>query len=198
MPSRQCPGPRLDIDRPGRGAAAAMLGNGIMNILLTCVGRRNYLVRFFQEALGGRGQVLACDSSARAPALAEADRHFLVPPVNRPGHLDALLSICSAHRVRLLLSLNDLELRRLAQESAHFRDIGTIPVISSLQTVAICTDKWATFQFLRACNIPTPDTFLSVAEARQAVEQGTIRFPLVIKPRGGSASVGIEYAENDR
>jgi carbamoyl-phosphate synthase large subunit len=162
------------------------------------VGRRNYLVRFFQEALGGRGEVLACDSSAEAPGLSEADRRFLVPPVTDPGHLEALLSICRMHDVRLLLSVNDLELRSLAQESPRFRDLGTLPIISSPKTVGTCTDKWAAFQFMRDSNIPTPDTFLLPAQAQDAAAQGKVRFPLLIKPRGGSSSVGIDYVENDR
>ena len=45
-----------------------------MNVLLTCAGRRTYLVRYFQEALRGRGEALARDSSASAPAIIEADR----------------------------------------------------------------------------------------------------------------------------
>ncbi len=166
--------------------------------MLTCAGRRNYLVRFFQDALGGRGQMMACDSSESAPALAEADRHFLVPPVHEPGYFDVLLSICRTHHVRLLLSVNDLELVRLAHEAPRFQDIGTIPVIASPQAVATCLDKWSAFQFLKAGNIPTPGTYLSPADARGALARGDIRFPLLIKPRWGSASVGIEHVETDR
>ncbi len=33
-----------------------------MNVLLTCAGRRNYLVHYFREALAGRGQVYAADA----------------------------------------------------------------------------------------------------------------------------------------
>ena len=44
-----------------------------MNVLLTCAGRRNYLDKFFQHALKGRGQVLAADASAEAPAFRDAD-----------------------------------------------------------------------------------------------------------------------------
>ncbi len=142
--------------------------------------------------------MMACDSSENASALAQADRRFVVPPVHEPSYFDVLLSICRAHRVRLLLSVNDLELIRLAHEAPRFQAIGTIPVIASPQAVVTCLDKWATFQFLRSANIPTPDTFLSPAAARRALARGDIRFPLVIKPRWGSASVGIEHVENDR
>ena len=35
-----------------------------MNILLTCVGRRDYLVEYFKIALGNRGQVFAANTYA--------------------------------------------------------------------------------------------------------------------------------------
>ena len=49
------------------------------NVLLTCAGRRNCLVKFFQEALGDRGLVFAADMSADAPAL---QRHQRAQPAS--------------------------------------------------------------------------------------------------------------------
>src|SRR5947209_1962877 len=112
-----------------------------MNIMLTCAGRRNYLVQYFKQALGERGQVLACDSSASAPALAEADQRFLVPPIDQDDYVDVLLSICRTHKVRLLLSVNDLELGGLARQASQFRAAGVFPVIASAPVIATCMDK---------------------------------------------------------
>jgi carbamoyl-phosphate synthase large subunit len=168
-----------------------------MNVMLTCAGRRNYLVRFFQEALGKRGQVFAADASADAPALQEADKAFAVPPVNHADYFDTLLTTCQQHQVRLLIPLNDLELPLLARQRERFFDIGTIPVISSPDVVDICFDKWTTFGFLKSCGLTAPKTYPSLAEARKALSQGEIAFPLVIKPRWGTASIGIEYPEDD-
>jgi carbamoyl-phosphate synthase large subunit len=56
-----------------------------MNILLTCAGRRNYLVEFFQNELAGRGRVFACDTSAAAPALAAADEGLIGPSRTIPA-----------------------------------------------------------------------------------------------------------------
>ncbi len=169
-----------------------------MNILLTCAGRRNYLLQFFKCALGARGQVIACDCSATAPALLEADRQCIVPRMDDPHYFDALVSICREHQVRLLLSVNDLELSGLAEQALRFREVGTIPVVASPQVIALCQDKWAAFTFCRSHEIPTPDTYLSLAGSRQALALGIIRFPVVIKPRWGTSSIGVEYVENDR
>jgi carbamoyl-phosphate synthase large subunit len=168
------------------------------NVLLTCAGRRDYLIHFFQRALDGRGEVIACDSNVSAPALAAADRSAVVPGVGDPGYFEALLSLCRKHRVRLLVSVFDMELPGLAERTACFRQIGTIPVVASPSVIATCHDKWAACQFMKASKIATPETCVSVEAARQALAQGQLRFPLVMKPRWGASSIGIEQIENER
>lgn len=168
-----------------------------MNVMLTCAGRRNYLVKYFQEALAGRGQVFAADASADAPALQQADKSFILPALSDPAYIDTLLTLCQQHRVLLLISLNDLELPLLARHRARFRELGTIPVISAPQVVDMCFDKWRAFKFLKASDIDTPDTYLSLADAHEALARGEITFPLAVKPRWGAASVGIQYSDDD-
>jgi carbamoyl-phosphate synthase large subunit len=168
-----------------------------MNIMLTCAGRRNYLIQFFRTALQGHGQVIAVDASADAPALQEADQAFVVPPIDQPGYMASLLTLCHQHQVRLLIPAHDLELPLLAWQRAQFLEIGTIPVISSPDVIDTCFDKWATAQFLAQCDLAVPYTYLSLGAARQALERGEIIFPLVVKPRWGTTSIGIEYPEDD-
>lgn len=50
-----------------------------MNILILSCGTRNKIVQYFKKELGGRGQVMATDCSELAPALYDADKHFIVP-----------------------------------------------------------------------------------------------------------------------
>lgn len=168
----------------------------MINVLLTCAGRRNYLVDYFRQALRGRGQVFACDAEASAPALQEADRAFLVPPVSHPGYFDHLAALCREHRVRLLLSLNDLELPLLARHREKLLAAGTFAVVSSPDVVDLCFDKWATFNFLRRIGVPTPLTFITLCDVRKALAQDELSLPLVIKPRWGTASFGIDYPES--
>jgi len=166
-----------------------------MNVLLTCAGRRNYLVGYFREALGGGGSIYAADASPDAPALHEADRAFLVPPLDHPRYLETLLDICQEHRVHLLLSLMDLELPLLAEHQERFRQVGTVPVISSPDVVGTCRDKWRTFRFLSSRGIGCPKTYRSLAQARDALDAGEISLPLVVKPRWGTASLCVSRAE---
>jgi carbamoyl-phosphate synthase large subunit len=166
-----------------------------MNVLLTCAGRRNYLIEYFRHALRGRGQVLAADSNPAAPAMLEADRAFAVPPIDQAGYVEELMRICLEHRARLLVPLNDLELPLLARSRARFRAVGAIPLVASPEVVDLCFDKWATVRFLEAAGLPAPATFVGLAEARAALARGALKPPLVLKPRWGSASIGIAHVE---
>ncbi|MBE0575223.1 MAG: ATP-grasp domain-containing protein [Desulfuromonadales bacterium] len=166
-----------------------------MNILLTCAGRRNYLVRYFQEALNGKGLVYAVDESASAPALHDADVSRVVPSVSDPDYIESILSICLAAQIKLLISLNDLELPVLARERDRFLQIGTVPVISHAQVIDTCFDKWATDKFLKMLGIKTPRTFLDLNDAYAALDHGDMHLPVVVKPRWGTASQMIEFPE---
>ena len=168
-----------------------------MNVMLTCAGRRDYLVKSFQEALRGRGQVFAADACAYAPALKQADKSFLIPSIDQAAYIDTVLTICQQHHVLLLISLNDLELQVLAKHSTRFLEMGTIPVISSSEVVDTCFDKWETFKFLKSFDLETPNTYLSLPDAVESLARREITFPLVVKPRWGTASIGIQYSEDD-
>lgn len=162
------------------------------NVLLTCAGRRNYLVGYFREALAGRGRVLVADASPYAPAMQEADQSFTVPPVHSPDYMPTLLGLCRQQQVGLLISLNDLELPSLARHRDDFLSCGVFPVVASPEVVDLCFDKWATAAFLARLGLTAPRSFLALGACREALDRGEISFPLIVKPRWGTASIGVE------
>jgi carbamoyl-phosphate synthase large subunit len=168
----------------------------MMNVLLTCAGRRNYLVSYFKAALAGKGMVLAGDLSADSPALQDADAAFLLPSIDHPEYIDALVSVCRRHDVRLVLSLNDLELPIVAAHADRFARVGATLVTASPDVIAACSDKWRTFELLTRHGIPTARTYCSLEEATAALDARELSFPLVIKPRWGSASIGVHIVED--
>ena len=165
--------------------------------MLTCAGRRNYLIAYFKEALGGRGEVYVTDNDPFASALQEADKGFTIPLVDHPSYIEELLSICSKHQVNLIIPLNDMELPILAQAKQLFHDVGTIPVVSSLEVINTCWDKCLTLRFAQDHAILTPLTFLTIESLHQALNFKQISFPLIVKPRCGTASIGI-WVCNDK
>ena len=166
------------------------------NFLFTCAGRRNYLLKYFKEALGGKGKIIAADMQMSAPAMAVADISIPVPGVYSAEYIDSLIEICKTENVRALLSLNDLELPLLSTAKDRFEKEGVALIVSSEKIIEICFDKWRTLEFALENNIACPETFLTMNDAIEAIESGKLNFPVTIKPRWGSASIGIEYPES--
>ena len=76
-----------------------------LNILLTSVGRRNYLVDYFREALDGSGYVVGVDMSNSAPALAACDRAHIVPSVFSEEYVDELIGVMQAEKIKMMFYL---------------------------------------------------------------------------------------------
>lgn len=170
-----------------------------MNILLSSVGRRSYLVRYFQKALNGHGQVIATNSHADATGMLVADRAIVVPPAIDNAFIEILLEICRTYNVRLLCSLHDWEAPFIANTALQFERLGVIPVVSSIHVLNRCLDKYATFEFGLHENIRVPKTALGLSDAWEMLKKGRMNFPLMIKPRRGQGSIAIEtvYTENE-
>ncbi|WP_111414433.1 ATP-grasp domain-containing protein [Billgrantia lactosivorans] len=167
-----------------------------MNVLFTCAGRRNYLLGYFREALGESGQVIAADSSPMSAAVNEADIALTLPRVDSAGYVDRLLDVCRELRVGLLVSLNDHELALLASARERFAAAGTQVVVSCPEVIERCFDKLATLTFARRLGVAGPYTVTTLEAARSALRIGRLAFPLFVKPRWGTASIGVERVEN--
>lgn len=167
-----------------------------MNILFTCAGRRTYLLKYFKEQLGNDGLIVGTDMQLTAPALSAADIKEQVPAVYADEYIDRTLDICQRHNIKALISLNDLELPILAANRQKFEDIGVKVIVSSPEVIDICFDKYRTAKFVENLGLNTPATYINYNEALQAIKNGTLHFPLVLKPRWGSGSIGIEFVNS--
>jgi len=163
-----------------------------MNILLSSVGRRSYLVHYFKNALNGRGLVIATNSHPAATGMFIADHSVVIPDAGEDGFIDKLLEVCKKFNVRLLCSLHDWEAPFIAEAMDKFHQLGTIPVVSKLPVINTCLDKYASFEFGIRQGIRVPKTVMGLSEALKHLEDGLLNFPLVIKPRRGQGSICIE------
>ena len=162
-----------------------------MNVLLTSVGRRAYLVDYFKEALGGSGKVVATNTIAETTGMFAADDAIVVPAAKDPAFVDSLLDVCQAHDVSLLCSLHDWEAPYIAASAQRFKEIGVCLVMPTLEIVNICLDKYKTFLFAERNGVRSPKTYLSEAATAEALLRGEVAFPLVLKPRWGQGSIGL-------
>ncbi|MED4689076.1 ATP-grasp domain-containing protein [Peribacillus frigoritolerans] len=162
-----------------------------LNILILSCGTRNKIVQYFKKELAGKGLVIATDCSNLAPALYDADKHFIVPRSNDEKYLDVILSICKENNIKAVLSLIDPELSLLAEYKQAFLDIGTVPVVSDFDVVELCFDKYRMFEFLIHNGLQTVKSYIDKEKFYCDVEAGVINYPVFVKPVKGSASINI-------
>lgn len=167
-----------------------------MNILFTCAGRRTYLLKYFKENMQPGDKVVATDMQLSAPALQVADVKLQVPAVYAKDYIDRTLEICKEQQIDALISLNDLELPILAEQKKRFEEIGVKVIVSDPEVIDICFDKYKTAQWIVKHGLKAPKTYVSLTEAKAALAAGEISFPLFLKPRWGSGSIGLETVDD--
>lgn len=167
-----------------------------MNILFTCAGRRTYLLKYFKDNMSAEDKVVATDMQLSAPALQAADVKLQVPAVYDPKYIDITLNICKEQKINALISLNDLELPILAENKAKFEALGVTVIVSDPEVIDIAFDKYKTAQWVESIGLNAPKTYVTLASAKEALAKGEIAFPLFMKPRWGSGSIGLETIDD--
>ncbi|NND53009.1 MAG: ATP-grasp domain-containing protein [Flavobacteriaceae bacterium] len=169
----------------------------MQNILFTCAGRRNYLINYFKDALNGQGKVFATDQSVTAPAMVDADIAIKVPGIYANDYIKTLIAIIEEHKITAVISLNDLELPILSGNKAVIEATGAQLIVSDEQVINSASDKWETFKFIEQLGLNSPKSYIALEKSLEAIKNGDIQFPLVLKPRWGSASFGIYFPQNE-
>jgi len=167
-----------------------------MNVLLTSSGRRTYLVDFFREALNGKGLVFA-SNSVMSPALKRADGYGISPLIYSEEYIPWVLDFCETHEIGLIVPLFDIDLPVLAENREKFEAAGIRLAVSGPETARTAADKLAMCRALSAAGIGTAKSVASVDDALELIAQGSLSWPLFIKPRFGMGSIGLFEADNE-
>jgi carbamoyl-phosphate synthase large subunit len=164
-------------------------------VLISSAGRRVELLRAFRQTLDqlGGGRVLATDLSWYSSAYHDADEGFPVPRIDDAGFVPRMLEVCESQGVNLVIPTLDPELPVYAAAREQFAAIDTTVAISSPEVTSIAGDKHHTHDWLVANGFPTVVQG-TVADVR--ADPGAWPFPLVVKPRFGSASIGVAVVDD--
>lgn len=168
-----------------------------MNILLTSVGRRSYLVKYFKEALAEMGEVHVSNSSSVTPAFECADYAVVSPLIYDSSYIVFLKKYCVKNNISAIISLFDIDLPVLAKHKKEFKDLGCEVIVSDYDFVSICNDKWKTYKFLVDNDFCCPKTYIDIQSFLQAKNSGEIDYPVIIKPRWGMGSISVFQADDD-
>ena len=167
-----------------------------MNILITSVGRRAYMVKYFQDIIGSSGQVHVSNSDDMTVAFQYADKGVVSPNIYDETYIQFLLEYCKDNAINALISLFDIDLLVLAKNKDAFAAIGTRVIVSSFNLVSICNDKWKTYEFLLQNKFNVPKTYLTLQDTLESIKRDELRYPVVVKPRFGCGSIAVSIAED--
>lgn len=165
-----------------------------MNFLILAAGTRNKVVQYFVNAFRGHGNVVAADASELAPAIYDADKYYIVPPITAPGYIDKILEICRKEEISGVLSLIDPELSLLAENEEKFREIGVTVIGSPYEQCEMSLDKYQMYLWLTDHGYNCAYSWTDIEEFFNAVEEGAVSYPVFVKPARGSASISISQA----
>lgn len=161
-----------------------------MNFLMCSVGRRGELLKDFRKSMSEDSRLIAIDNSQYAPALYFADRAYVVPKITDKTYIRTLLDICRIENIAAIATFIDPEIEILAENRKVFEKEGIKVLVPYLETAKLCFDKYEMYKHLLAHNIPTIPTYGNMEEFCAAYQKKEVVFPVFVKPRTGSGSVG--------
>lgn len=166
-----------------------------MNFLILSAGRRTKLVEYFVKEFKGFGKIIATDCDSLAPALYFADKFYITSRIDNENYINEILEICKKEHINGVMSLIDPELSLLAKNTDKFEKIGVKVIGSSYEVTELCFDKYEFFKFINKSGLKCAKTYISLDEFKNDYKLGKIDFPVFVKPRTGSASLGINKVD---
>lgn len=169
-----------------------------MKILISSIGRRNYLAQWFRDA----GTLVDCDltligtdSDAYASGLTEVDVPLVVPSITSPLYVDTLADICDSYGIDLLLSVHDYDIAKISDSKMVLESHGMKVAVPPAETLLVTADKYQTFLTLSENDFMVPHTFLAEDAMGMSL---TGHNQVVVKHRFGSGSSGVFVVDQQR
>jgi carbamoyl-phosphate synthase large subunit len=119
------------------------------NLLVTSSSKKTPLIRALQQAgrnLDGEIKVIAGDISRNVVSRFVADSFWEMPSL-KESNVEEIIRYCHKAMIKLIIPTRDGELEYWAKNENQFSDNGISVLISSLETVRICLDKLAFYEF---------------------------------------------------
>ncbi len=134
-----------------------------------------YLIQAIREA---GHEAVGSDIDALNAGFCLADDFIVLPRKSDPGLWAAIEKALVERMIDMVIPSFDETMVGWAERREQFARKGIYVVISPLETIHICQDKWETYRFFTECKVPCPQTSLNQDH------------PLV-KPRFGRGAEGV-------
>ena len=170
-----------------------------MKILFTSVGRRVELVRAFKAAAAEIScdvTIYGGDITESAPALYFCDERRILKRISDKEYIPSLIELCQKECIDCVIPTIDTDLYLLSLHKCEFEAVGTRVLISAPEKIRLCRDKNLTADYFLSLGLESPKPVNSLSAFEAELKNGSIAFPVFIKPKDGSSSIGAYKAEN--
>ena len=143
---------------------------------------------------GPNYRIVATDASPLAAGLYRGDSGVLVPPASDQGYVNSIVDICRRSYVNAIFVGSDEELYPLARARKTIEgESGAKVIVNPVGVLDRCSDKWATYVFLKENGFPTAES--AIPEGEESFFDA-VSFPIIVKPREGHGSIDVYVAQS--
>ena len=170
-----------------------------MNVLITNIGRRGYLVDYIKQITLFKGKVYVSDCDITASGLyGKADEHFLLPKPSDDieKYVSVLIELCRRKEISIVIPVIDPEIYLLSEYVELFKKNGILLLVSSKNVLDICYNKILMNDFLVRNHFYLPKSYTDLKSAETALKNNEIKYPLIVKPVYGSGSVSTSFVNS--
>lgn len=135
--------------------------------------------------------VVGTDMITLSAGLFRCNKGYVVPPASDGRFISEIVRICKNEEIQIILVGSDAEVPVLSCNKSTIENSCQAKVIvSDPKVVDIASDKWNTCNFLKRGKLNYPRSALG--DSKEDIEQLIKErgFPLIVKPRKGTASKG--------
>lgn len=136
--------------------------------------------------------LIATNSNSIDLSINDDIKTIKIPEATSTQFIEKLLEICKKENVQAIAPGSEPETEVLSRHSNLFLENNVHVLTNSYELVKLCSDKLTLARFLESNGIKTPKTF----SYHEISEKEISTFPVLIKPRNGSGSRNIFFAQN--
>lgn len=165
--------------------------------LLLGARRRVYFINKLKEYLNENYSdniLLYSDVDDLDPARFSVDKFCKLPPSDESDFFSKLSDLVQAEQINLIIPWNDKDILNLNKVRHELSDLGVKLALPDIERVNLFNDKFLTTKWAKDNDIPYPETLL--LEKSDKYEAVKLKFPVVVKPRFGQGSLGVETLNN--
>jgi len=142
--------------------------------------------------------VISADISPFNCGLFRSDESVILPRVEDPGSLEAIIARLKALKADVILIGSEFDLTFFARHAKIIKkEAGALVIASPLKTVEIADDKWLTAEFLKENGLPFPESHLAANVEDAALKAKAWGYPLVLKTRTGTSARHVHFIHDE-